>query len=244
MLIKEFTGEPSSDYSLSHAVVFHDELNPRLFDNQGQMLPNIRKGLLEIAKHFEDFIGVKLDIQDITVSGSNAAYSYTPYSDLDLHLVVRVPKDDLAFKELLDAKKNVYNAQHDIKVKGIDVELYAQDAEQEHHSQGIYSVLNDDWTSRPERVEMDVDQLDVREKYKNYRDRIRAVVGQDDLDQAQAMWDDVKRMRKAGLSQTGEFGAENLAYKMLRNQKWIEKLQTHIRDLEDQKLSIEQRMEL
>lgn len=244
MLIKEFTGEPSSDYSLNHAVVFHDELNPQLFGSNGQMLPNIRKGLLEIAEHFEKFIEVKLDIEDITVSGSNAAYSYTPYSDLDLHLVVRVPKDDLAFKELLDAKKNVYNAQHDIRVKGIDVELYAQDAEQEHYSQGIYSVLNDQWISEPERVEIDIDQTDVRDKYRNYRDRIRAVISLDDLDQAREMWNDIKRMRKAGLSQTGEFGAENLAYKMLRNQNWIEKLQLHIRQLEDQELSIEQRTEI
>lgn len=240
MLIKEFTGDPSSDYSLSNAVVFHDELNPRLFDSEGQMLPNIRQGLLDIAKHFEDFIGVELDIEDITVSGSNAAYSYTPYSDLDLHLVVNVP-DDVTFKELLDAKKNVYNAQHDIRVKGIDVELYAQDSKQEHHSQGIYSVLNDEWISRPERVELDIDQADVRDKYKNYRDRIRAVIKQDDLDQAREMWNDIKRMRKAGLSRTGEFGAENLTYKMLRNQQWIEKLQSHIRELEDQRLSIEQR---
>lgn len=240
MLIKEFTGDPSSDYSLSNAVVFHDELNPQLFDNEGQMLPNIRQGLLDIAKHFEDFIGVELDIEDITVSGSNAAYSYTPYSDLDLHLVVNVP-DDVTFKELLDAKKNVYNAQHDIRVKGIDVELYAQDSKQEHHSQGIYSVLNDEWISRPERVELDIDQADVRDKYKNYRDRIRAVIKQDDLDQAREMWNDIKRMRKAGLSRTGEFGAENLTYKMLRNQQWIEKLQSHIRELEDQRLSIEQR---
>lgn len=241
MLIKEFAGNLPVDYSLSHAVVFHDELNSRLFDREGQMLSNIRKGLLDISRHFERFIGVKLDIQDVTVSGSNAAYSYTPYSDLDLHLVVRVPKNDLAFKELLDAKKNVYNAQHDIKVKGIDVELYAQDAEQEHFSQGIYSVLDDEWISRPERVEMDADQTDVREKYRNYRDRIRAVIDLNDLDQSQEMWNDVKRMRSAGLSRTGEFGAENLAYKMLRNQLWIEKLQLHIKQLEDQRLSIEQR---
>jgi len=242
MLIKEFTEKPSSDYSLSHAVVFHDELNPKLFDSNGQMHSNIRKGLLDIAEHFQEFIGVKLNLEDITVSGSNAAYSYTPYSDLDLHLVVRVPKDDLTFKELLDAKKNVYNAQHDIQVKGIDVELYAQDAEQPHVSQGIYSILNDQWISRPERVEMDIDQSDVRDKYRNYRDRIRAVISLDDLDQAKEMWNDIKRMRKAGLSRAGEFGAENLAYKMLRNQGWIEKLQLHIRQLEDQELSIEQRI--
>lgn len=243
MLIKEFTGEPSSDYSLSHAVVFHNELNPKLFDREGTMYPDIRNGLLSIAKHFQDFIAIELDIKDITVSGSNAAYSYTPYSDLDLHLVVQVPNDP-TFRELLDAKKNVYNAQHDIKVKGIDVELYAQDIDQEHHSQGIYSVLNDDWISKPERVTMNVDQGDVRDKYKNYRDRIRAVISLNDLDQSREMWNDVKRMRKAGLSRTGEFGAENLAFKILRNQGWIEKLQQHIRELEDQRLSIEQRIEI
>lgn len=243
MLIKEFTGDPSSDYSLSNAVVFHDELNPRLFDSERKMHPEIRRGLLNIAKHFQTFIGVELDIQDITVSGSNAAYSYTPYSDLDLHLIVEVP-DDPTFRELLDAKKNVYNAQHDIKVKGIDVELYAQDSKQEHHSQGIYSVETDQWISEPSKQEVDVDTEDVRSKYKNYRDRIRSVISDDNLDQSKEMWTDIKRMRKAGLSRTGEFGTENLVYKMLRNQGWIEKLQSHIRDLEDQQLSIEQRMAL
>ena len=78
------------------------------------------------------------------------------YSDLDLHLVVQVP-DTVEYKELLDAKKNVYNARHDIKVKGIDVELYAQDVDQEHHSLGIYSVLKNTWVSRPERRDVEID---------------------------------------------------------------------------------------
>ena len=48
-------------------------------------------------------------------------------------------------------------------------------------------------------------------------------------------------MRKAGLEKSGEFGTENIVYKMLRNQKWIERLQDHISNLQDQELSIEQR---
>jgi len=120
MLIKEFTVEqPSSGFDISTAIVFHDELNPKLFSDQ-RLKPEIRQGLLKIAEHFQEFIGVKLKIVDITVSGSNAAFSYTEYSDIDLHLVVQVP-DAPEYKELLDAKKNVYNAKHDIKVKGIDV---------------------------------------------------------------------------------------------------------------------------
>lgn len=243
MLIKEFTVEtPSSGFDISTAVVFHDELNPKLFADQ-RMKPEIRQGLLKIAEHFQQFIGVELDIVDITISGSNAAFSYTEYSDIDLHLVVQVPNEP-EYKELLDAKKNVYNAKHDIKVKGIDVELYAQDVEQEHHSLGIYSVLKNTWVSRPEKISVKIDSGDVKDKYKNYKDRIEVVLKDSELDVAKASWDDLKRMRKAGLEKNGEFSTENIVYKMLRNQGWIERLQDHINDLQDQQLSIEQRVSI
>lgn len=243
MLIKEFTVEqPSSGFDISTAVVFHDELNPKLFSDQ-RLKPEIRQGLLKIAEHFQEFIGVELDIVDITVSGSNAAFSYTDYSDIDLHLVVQVPNEP-EYKELLDAKKNVYNAKHDIKVKGIDVELYAQDVEQEHHSLGIYSVLKNTWVSRPEKISVKIDSGDVKDKYKNYKERIEVVLKDTELDVAKAAWDDLKRMRKAGLEKNGEFSTENIVYKMLRNQGWIERLQDHINDLQDQQLSIEQRATL
>lgn len=241
MLIKEFTVEPSSDFSISHAVVFHDELNPKLFANN-KLKPEIKQGLLKIAEHFEEFIGVELEIVDITISGSNAAYSYTNYSDIDLHLVVQVPNEP-EYKELLDAKKNVYNAKHDIKVKGIDVELYAQDVEQEHHSLGIYSLLQDQWVSEPTKTEVKIDSGDVKDKYKNYKDRVKVVLKDNSIDVARATWDDIKRMRKAGLEKNGEFSTENIVYKMLRNQGWIEGLQDHINQLQDQELSIEQRIQ-
>lgn len=240
MLIKEFTVEFPSEFSIDNAVMFHDTLNPKIF-NKAQMRPEVRTALLKIAKHFEEYIGVELDVRDITISGSNAAFSYTLQSDLDLHIVVAVP-DKKEIKELLDAKKNVYNARHDIKVKGIDVELYAQDSSQEHHSLGIYSVLNDTWVSKPKRVQVDIDAEDVQEKYKNYRDRIVAVLGNESLSVAEDMWNDVKRMRKAGLETGGEFSVENLVFKMLRNQGWLEKLNNYIGELQDKQLSIEQRL--
>lgn len=239
MLITEFTGEPSSDFSLNNAVVFHSTLNPKIFTD-GKLKPEIRDGLLKIAEHFQEFLAIDIDVIDITISGSNAAFSYTEHSDLDLHLVVNIP-NDTDYLELLDAKKNVYNARHDIKVKGIDVELYAQDASQPHHSLGIYSVLKDQWVSEPVKHRVNIDTEDVREKYKNYRDRLRIVLQDNEIETVQAAWDDVKRMRKAGLASNGEFSAENLVFKMLRSQGWIEKLQNYIFELQDKELSIEQR---
>jgi predicted nucleotidyltransferase len=238
MRINELTNIPLVDFNLGNAVVFHDQLNPKLFDGE-EMRPEIRQGLLKIADHFKEFIGVELDVIDITVSGSNAAYSYTNYSDIDLHIVVQVPNDP-EYVQLLDAKKNDYNAKHDIKVKGIDVELYAQDVDNDHHSLGIYSVKDNKWISTPERTTVDIDHDDVREKYTNYRDRIKVSLQQEQLDVAKEMWADVKRMRSAGLeTKASEFSTENLVYKMLRNKRWIEKLHDHINDLTDHELSIE-----
>ena len=237
MQLEELTGLAPDKYSLDSAVIFHDQLNEKLFDSQGKMHDEIRLALLQIAKHFKDFIGVPLQILDVTISGSNAAYSYTPYSDIDLHLVVKVSDEEQ--KELFDAKKNVYNAQHDITVKGIDVELYAQDSSQPHYSLGIYSILKDSWVSEPVKEQPDINSDDVRLKYKNYRDRIREVLKSEDKEVAKNAWDTIKRMRKASLEEYGEFAAENLVYKMLRNQGWIEKLTDHINNLTDKELSVE-----
>jgi hypothetical protein len=81
-----------STYNLDDAVKFHDRLNPRLFGRDEKLLPVVRNKLLAIAADFQEFLGVDdLQLKDITVSGSNAAYSYTPHSDIDLHLVVERP---------------------------------------------------------------------------------------------------------------------------------------------------------
>jgi hypothetical protein len=49
----------------------------------------VREQLLVIAQDFLQELGVNdLDVKDITISGSNSAYSYTKHSDLDLHILV------------------------------------------------------------------------------------------------------------------------------------------------------------
>ena len=103
-------------YNLDDAVKFNDHLNPRLWDSTEHLRPEVKAQLLLIAEDFREFLGVKdLDLQDITVSGSNAAYTYTPNSDIDLHLVVKMPEDEV-YRELFDAKKFQYNEQHNITI--------------------------------------------------------------------------------------------------------------------------------
>jgi hypothetical protein len=227
---------------LSQAVIFHESLNPALW-RDGQMLPDVRNKLLKIARDFQQFIGVEnFDLVDITVSGSNAAYTYTPNSDIDLHLVVVIPDaHDPELRELFDAKKYQYNDQFDFKIHGYDVELYVQDVEQPHHSMGIFSLLNDRWIQKPKQTKATVDDASVEQKYKTYKGRIAQALKDDDAMTINSLWQSIRDMRKAGLAQGGEFSPENLVFKILRAEGDLGDLKQRITDIKTREMSLEQR---
>ena len=225
-------------YNLGDAVRFHRRLNPRIWGRDEHLLPEVRERLLAIAADFQEFLGVEdLNVEDITVSGSNAAYSYTKNSDIDLHLVVEMP-DDPVYQELFAAKKYQYNDEHNIKIGGADVELYVQPADQAHHSQGIYSVKNSDWISIPQRKRARIDDACVRDKVADLDARIHDAVRSGDESKIATLADKIKAMRQAGLEQQGEFGCENLAFKMLRNSGCIKLLWDARRAAQDRELSL------
>ena len=225
-------------YNLADAVKFHRRLNPRLWSRDEHLLPEVKEKLLSIAEFFQEFLGIDdLKIKDITVSGSNAAYSYTKNSDIDLHLVVDMP-DDPIYQELFNAKKYEFNDTHNIKIGGADVELYVQPADQTHHSLGIYSVKNSDWISIPQRKRAQIDDACVRDKVSDLDARIHAAIQSKDLGRISTLWDKIKAMRQAGLEQQGEFGCENIAFKMLRNSGCIATLKDAKTALQDLELSL------
>lgn len=225
---------------VSTAIVFHQRLNPKLW-SKGKLKPQVRFHLLEIAKHFVDYIEIdNLGLQDITISGSNAGYTYSRKSDIDLHLIVDIPQDKKQIlKQLFDAKKNQYNFQHDITIRNIDVELYVQDSEQTHTSVGIYSVLDDKWLKVPSAVEDKVDRAQVKVKYKQYVGKVRTALRSDNLEAVQKTSDDIRNLRQQGLDQEGELGVENITFKVLRAKGYLEQLRNHISKLKAEKLSLE-----
>ena len=225
-------------YNLADAVKFHRRLNPRIWGRDEQLLPEVRDKLLAIAADFQEFLGVDdLTVKDITISGSNAAYSYTKNSDIDLHLIVTMP-DNPVYQELFNAKKYQYNSEHNIKIGGADVELYVQPADQAHHSQGIYSIRDNKWISIPQRKRAQVDDVCVRDKVASLDARIHSAVQSKNLEAVTRLWDKIKAMRKIGLEQHGEFGCENIAFKLLRNSGCIKLLKDTKTALEDQELSL------
>jgi hypothetical protein len=231
-------------YNLGDAVKFNDKLNPRIWGANEQMLPEVREQLLRIADDFREFLGISnLEVKDITVSGSNAAYTYTPHSDIDLHLVVDLPEADAneVYRELFDAKKYQYNEMHNIKIGGYDVELYVQDANKTHHSQGIYSVKNNDWVSVPKRRKIDVDDISVKSKFEDLGHRIESAIASGDYEKMLELSTKIREYRQAGLDAHGEFGPENLAFKILRTQGLIKQLYDARNAAKDELLSLDER---
>jgi len=228
-------------FKLSDAVKFHYDLNPKLW--RGNRLdPAVRKQLIVIAKDFLTELGVKdLAVEDITISGSNAAYSYTPHSDLDLHLVVdmsKLPNDEI-YKELFNAKKILYNDSHDIKIKGIPIELYVQDSKQVHHSLGEYSLLQNKWLRIPKKERANFDQRASKAKYDKLNDLVTRALRFKKSEQVDKALKIIKQYRQAGLDKGGEFSPENLAFKAIRKQGFIQDLYKLRDELHSKELSIE-----
>jgi len=226
-------------FKLSDAVKFHNRLNPKLWARDEQLLPEIREKLLAIADDFREFLGIAdLDVQDITVSGSNAAYAYTPNSDIDLHLVVKFPEKNDVYQELFNAKKYQYNEEHNLAIGGIPVELYVQDADEPPVSQGEYSVKNNQWIQVPRRKRAKIDDTCVRAKVEDLDARIHDAIASGDVDRMSKLWGKIKNMRQSGLDEHGEFGCENIAFKILRANGCIKELRDARTAARDRELSL------
>jgi len=123
------------------SVTVNRRLNPKLWKDES-LKPEIKQKLMKIAEKFEGFVGIPLEVVDYTITGSNANYTWTQYSDLDLHIIVKGTPDDKE-RELYNAKKALWAEEHNITIKGLPVECYVQGQEEEHHSTGVYSIIAD-----------------------------------------------------------------------------------------------------
>jgi hypothetical protein len=226
------------EFTASSVVTVNKRLNPRIWDGDSLDL-EVEAKLMDIAKAFVDFVGVDLDIVDYTITGSNANYTWTKHSDLDLHVIVKgSPTDDE--RELYSAKKALWAEQHTITIKGLPVECYVQGEDEPHHSTGVYSIAKGQWLVEPKKVKPEVDDAAVEAKKDGIMKAIEEAMVSKDLEKLRAVKEKITTMRKAGLERAGEWSVENLVFKILRNLGLIDEITEKIRELEDQELSLEQ----
>lgn len=212
-----------------------DELNPKIWDDFN-IDDEVREDLLKIAEDFYGSTDLEADVEDIVLTGSLANYNWSEkYSDYDLHILIDFTKVNDAIelvKKYVDSAKSVWNKEHDIKIKGYEVEVYIQDISEPHKSTGVFSLLNNKWNVKPEKFDFEPDEDMIAEKGKSVMmmvDELEEEVDEDKyesfLEKLQKVWDKVKNYRKSGLeSEGGELSLGNLVFKFLRRNGYIGKI--------------------
>ena len=226
---------------------YHDALNPAIW-NDMELKNDVKIGLTKIADAFIDFLEIsKQSIKDIIITGSNCGYNYTPLSDIDLHLVIDFGAEDLCpscvgdfVTDCFHAKKSLWNSQHDITIFGYNVELYAQSAAEKHIAPGVFSLMTEKWIITPTYERPNYDSTAVKSKAAEIMNSIDMFVDSksDNIDDIKSVKDKIYQMRKAGLQQFGEYSVENLAFKTLRNNGYLDKLNRYLTNIQDKSLSI------
>jgi len=211
-----------------------EDLERLIWNSKDHLKPLFRQYMMKIALDFVDSLDIPVKVKDIKLTGSIANYNWSKYSDIDLHIVVDFDdygEDEDIVRGFFDGKRIAWNNSHNIKLSGYDVELYIEGEDDLHISTGMYSVLNEAWIVKPEREEQVFDKDIVRQKSAGIMDMIDAseeALSRKDykaaLTMADKLKDKIRRMRRCGLEKRGAFSAENLAFKVMRRNGYLEKL--------------------
>ena len=222
----------------------HKTLNQKIWDNFN-LKHEILCKLTEIADVFMDTLQIQaLPLTDVVFTGSLANYNYTDKSDIDLHLVVDFdtlgisPEDFI--QKYFNAKKTEFNQKHDITIYDYPVELYVEDVNSPAKASGRYSIITESWLKTPKGFTDDQEiELGDNEVLQNLVKRINAVTAsKGNYEDAETLLGEIYNLRASGLEHEGEMSIENMIFKALRNEDYIEKLKKYMDNEIDRKLSL------
>jgi predicted nucleotidyltransferase len=227
------------DLSTKANIGYHKQLNPAAWKD-GNLHREVRLRLLTIAKIFVKYLEIpNFKVEDVVLTGSMANFNWTKFSDFDLHIVTDYDSlecDDIA-EAFYNAKKRIWNDEHNITINGHEVEMYIEDSATPPVSQGIFSILNNKWISKPTFDPPKINDGAITSKANAIVQLINKSLDGDEED-LQTVIDKIYKMRQAGLDTYGEFSTENLTFKVLRNQGYLDKLHNAKTQAQDRRLSI------
>lgn len=210
-------------------------LEPNFWKNE-KLIPEIRERFLKIAESFYSASEVSLPIKDLIFTGSVASYDYNENSDIDLHLIFdfkQINQDELLVRNYLLTKVAQWNNIHNIIIKNREVELYTEDIYDKNISNGIYSVLNNNWIKHPEFHEVTFNEFKVNRIASQIAEKVNYLKTQFDLDNSIAdqintkvknIKKNLRIIRKKSLDNYGVYGIGNLVFKKLRNEGTLKQL--------------------
>lgn len=233
-----------SELSLPQTLQYHETLNPAIWDQYGDMKPDVRQALLHIADNFIESLAPSITkgmVRDVCLTGSNANYNYTPGSDCDLHVMIDYPtKDTKIYEDFALAKKTVWNNQYKVSIHGFPVELYPQNANEGLvKGSGWFSVTKNAWISKPVHNEkVDVNDPSILHVANKVAKQVDFVVEYNvtDLSVLHRLGQKIWGLRDQ--QKNGEFSVNNLAFKELRNSGYTDKYIKYMQEIQNKHLSI------
>lgn len=206
----------------------------RDFWDEKVLFPEISDALMKIANSVLESMEIDAEIKDIVITGSLASYNWHDLSDIDLHIIFDFEEIDENYelvKRMLDQSRINWNKAHNIMIKGHEVELYFQDDNEPHKANGVWSLKDNNWVVEPKIEDVDIDLPSTEKKAEaiaksidHAEELLKDGKAEEAYEYASKIKNKVSNMRSAGLSNEGIYSAENLAFKMLRNSKYLEKL--------------------
>lgn len=238
-----------NDNNIIKSFFSKDSLNSKVWNEDDSLNSEVRDKLLEIAAEFVEFLSVPIVVEDVIFTGSLANFNWSEFSDVDLHIVADFSQFDEEllelYQELFKVKKTMFNSDHDIKIFEYEVELYVQNEAEAHFSTGVYSVLNDEWIQKPVKEDKKIDVEILKDKINSWMSKIDTVINnsspenlEESKDYIKNIKEKLKKYRSSGLKKEGEYSYENLVFKYLRRNGYIDKLFKLENDLLDQELSL------
>lgn len=227
---------------LSEDLQVHNNLNPKLWNSDNELLPEVREKIISIVKQFEeDLDNIPINIVDIQLVGSNCSFNYTDHSDLDVHIMCNfevIPINPEILQTVYNVKKTEFNKNYDISIKGIEVEMYVQDIKSSTTSNGIYSLCDDEWIKFPKPI-TNITHYDTSEEVSKWKKKIEHVLLFKDREDIVNAINTLYLMRTNSIQVDGEYGKGNQIFKDIRNLGLLDELKKALKEATARELSME-----
>lgn len=219
-------------------VTIQDELNPVLWSDN-KLRPEIKEKIMDLVNEFQSTLDIPLTILDINIVGSNASYNYTDKSDVDVHIITNFEEYGYP-KEFVEAAMNAFktnfNNKYDVTYSGYNVEVYVEDIKSSPQSNGIYSVVRDEWIKEP--VKLQPIEVELEPELTEFTKRINQIIMSGSEQDIVNIIDDLYLLRRNSLVVDGEFGKGNLIFKTIRNDGLLDALKEKRVEISSKELSI------
>jgi hypothetical protein len=139
---------------------------------------------------------------------------------------------------LYNALKAKFNAEYDISIRGIDVEIYVEDINSTTMSNGIYSLYTDKWIKFPAKL-TNIPVIDIDDQVNAISQKINRVIHSGNSDDIEKLINDLYIIRKNSLDTEGEYGMGNQLFKEIRNNGLLDDLKDAYKSVRSKELTLE-----